>query len=555
MNIYKRMSVKAKIMGCSGILLVLMGACSFYAYQSISSIGREIAAIAEKNMPITEKLTAATIGQLEQAILFERALRYGMQMQHDPAADEYFKESRAAFDGKTRYVEDRLHEAGALAVSDGGAEQEAKFAKVARSVKAISTEHLSYVKHAEQILARIAQRNFDIDYEEVERIEKEEAKLDKEMETLLLEIEHFTRTAAEDAETHELAVAKTLSVVALISLIVGLSLSIVIANFIVSAIRKATVTASGDLTQAIEVDSQDEIGELLTAMNGMRLKLLGMLEKISGTTEQLSAASEEMSAVTAQTGRIIEQQRSETEQVATAMNEMTATVQEVTQNINHTASAASEANEHALNGRRVVDKSVAEINQLAEQIEQASVTVHELEQQSEGINAVLDVIKSIAEQTNLLALNAAIEAARAGEQGRGFAVVADEVRTLAGRTQESTEEINLMIEKLQSGSQRAVQVMEQSREKARSVVSNAAESGHALSTIAEAVAKIDDMSTQIASASEEQSAVSEEINRNIVKINEMATETASGAEQTSVASQDLARMATELQGIVSQFNR
>ncbi len=507
-------------------------------------------------MPITEKLTAATVGQLEQAVLFERALRYGLQIPHDSTASDHFQKTTAAFHSKTRYVESRLDETRALTLSgDDSVEKGTKFASVVNSLTSIAAEHKSYVEHAGQVLSRVAQGEFDIGSHELEQIEQEESDLDNEMESLLLEIEHFTKGAAEDSEAHEIAIAKTLSIIALISLITGLSLSIIVSNFIVSAIRKATVTASGDLTQSIEVDSDDEIGELLSAMNGMRLKLLGMLEKISGTTEQLSAASEEMSAITAQTGRIIEQQRSETEQVATAMNEMTATVQEVTQNINHTAGAASEANEHAINGRRVVEKSVAEINQLAEQIEQASVTVHELEQQSEGINAVLDVIKSVAEQTNLLALNAAIEAARAGDQGRGFAVVADEVRTLAGRTQESTEEINLMIEKLQSGSQRAVQVMEQSREKARSVVSNAAESGHALSTIAEAVAKIDDMSTQIASASEEQSAVSEEINRNIVKINEMATETASGAEQTSVASQDLARMATELQGIVSQFNR
>lgn len=236
------------------------------------------------------------------------------------------------------------------------------------------------------------------------------------------------------------------------------------------------------------------------------------------------------------------------------MNEMTATVQEVASNINNTAMAASEANQHTGNGNRVVKQAVEQINKLADKIEHASQTIHDLEQHSIDISSVMDVITSIAEQTNLLALNAAIEAARAGEQGRGFAVVADEVRTLAGRTQESTKDINQMIEKLQNGSRQAVLVMEQSREQAQAAVEHASESGNAFTTIADAVKRINDMSTQIASAAEEQGAVSEEINQNIVQINNIASQTASGAEETSVASKDLARMASELQGLVAQFS-
>ena len=310
---------------------------------------------------------------------------------------------------------------------------------------------------------------------------------------------------------------------------------------------------SGDLTQLVSYESEDEFGQMANDLNNALSTQRQMISHVINTAEQLATAGEEMSAVTDQTTRTVNEQRSQTEQVATAMNEMTATVQEVASNITQTADSARAADNQTQEGVRVVQQAVEQINTLAQQIESSAQTIAEVEQNSDAISAVLEVIRGIAEQTNLLALNAAIEAARAGEQGRGFAVVADEVRTLAGRTQQSTEEINGMIEKLQAGSRRAVEVMAQSREQSQSAVEYAARSGEALRTISEAVQQINQMSAQIASAAEEQRAVSEEINRNIVAINDMAGETASGAEETAATSQELARMASELQGLVMQF--
>ena len=310
---------------------------------------------------------------------------------------------------------------------------------------------------------------------------------------------------------------------------------------------------SGDLTHQVSYESDDEFGQMANDLNNAVSTQRQMISHVLNTVEQLATAGEELSAVTDQTTRTVSEQRSQTEQVATAMNEMTATVQEVAGNITQTADAAHEADAETQEGATVVQEAVEKINTLAQQIETSAQTIAEVEKNSEAISAVLDVIRGIAEQTNLLALNAAIEAARAGEQGRGFAVVADEVRTLAGRTQQSTEEINEMIEKLQSGSRRAVEVMEQSREQSQSAVEYAARSGDALRTISDAVQKISQMSAQIASAAEEQRAVSEEINRNIVHINDLAEQTASGAEETATASQDLSRMASDLQGLVMQF--
>ncbi len=311
--------------------------------------------------------------------------------------------------------------------------------------------------------------------------------------------------------------------------------------------------ADGDLTARVQVQGQDEMKDIGEGFNRMALSFNEVISKLSSSAEQVAASSEELSAVTAQTGQTIDEQQSQTEQVATAMNEMNATVQEVAKNVADTANAADGANQETQAGRRVVDEAVTAIQGLAGEIESAAEVIQAVEQDSDSISAVVDVIRGIAEQTNLLALNAAIEAARAGDQGRGFAVVADEVRTLAGRTQESTEEINSMIERLQSGSKKAVIVMSSSREQAQLVVEKAQRAGDSLKVIATSVERINEMSSQIASAAEEQHAVTEEINQNIVSISNMAAQTSEGASQTSLSSEELARLATDLQAIVQQF--
>jgi methyl-accepting chemotaxis protein len=311
--------------------------------------------------------------------------------------------------------------------------------------------------------------------------------------------------------------------------------------------------AEGDLTANIQVSGRDETSQLLGAMREMVSKLHDMIGQMTGSTGRLATAAEQLSAVTVQASTGAQRQQSETDQVATAMNQMAATVQEVARSANNAAEAAHNANQEALTGRQVVSQAEHVIADLAAEVEQAAVVIDRLKDDANGIGVVLDVIRGIAEQTNLLALNAAIEAARAGEAGRGFAVVADEVRTLANRTQQSTQEIQEIIGRLQEAAGNAVSAMDAGRSKAQQSVDYAANAGHALQSISQAVGTISDMNAQIASAAEEQNAVAEEINRNIVNISQIADQSAAGATQTEAASDELAHLANELQGLMQRF--
>ena len=308
-----------------------------------------------------------------------------------------------------------------------------------------------------------------------------------------------------------------------------------------------------DLTQRADIHSNDELGQAATAFNTLMEQFHSSIQQANDASSRLASTAEETSAITESTTQIVISQTTETIAVATAIGEMKETVTAVANSAANASLAADEANQQTIAGQQAMESTISQIQTLTTEIDGASHVVRELEQNSNEISAVLDVIQGIAEQTNLLALNAAIEAARAGEQGRGFAVVADEVRTLASRTQDSTEEIKKMIDKLQQGSHRAVTTMEHSREMASESVDKASTTGKILLTIVDAVSKINDMSTQIASASEQQSAVAEEINGNVIQIRSMNEQTATGAKQTSEASSDLARLATDLQVLVEQF--
>ena len=311
--------------------------------------------------------------------------------------------------------------------------------------------------------------------------------------------------------------------------------------------------AAGDMTVSYKVESRDELGELGDVFNDTVVKIHDLIERVGLTVIEVERQADRVEVVSGESNQAVAGQRSQIEQVATAMNEMSATAQEVARSAAAAVGSAQSVNDETVSGRELVDFQVGSIQKLASGIDQSVAVINQLAADSASISRVLEVIKGIAEQTNLLALNAAIEAARAGEQGRGFAVVADEVRTLAKRTQQSTEEIEQMISKLQGGVAATVKAMSGSHKMADDTVSQSAKVQQALENILGAVGMIVDQNQQIAAAAEQQTAVAHDIDQNIVAINEAGERTAEGSNQTEQASRELSDHVSRLKQLISAF--
>ncbi|TDV63341.1 methyl-accepting chemotaxis protein [Pseudomonas sp. LP_7_YM] len=382
----------------------------------------------------------------------------------------------------------------------------------------------------------------------------------KTMAELKIIIESNSRQASESAQAGidtNRQVTWILTIGALIAVICAIALGLIVTRMITKPIYQsvdsASRVASGDLTHTIAAGGRDETGQLLQALSHMQGSLKGTVQQIANASFQLAAAAEELTVITDDSTRGLMRQNDEIQQAATAVNEMTAAVEEVARNAASASQVSTQTADDAIKGQHQVQQAVTAMNTMTTEISESTQRVEALAGQIRDITKVLDVIRGIAEQTNLLALNAAIEAARAGEQGRGFAVVADEVRALAHRTQASTGEIESMITLVRNGADEAVQAMSKSQALAVSTQTLAGEAGLALERISSGVSQMNERNLVIASAAEEQAQVAREVDRNLVNIQDLSSQSASGASQTSTSSQELSRLAVSFTTMVGKF--
>lgn len=415
-----------------------------------------------------------------------------------------------------------------------------------------------YMQGSQQVLAAMKAGN---QAEALRITEDSQNPLADRMTQALLALGKVNRDGADASAKESQATYELSKTMGITSILIALVITAVLATSITRSITlplqqavNATETiAGGKLTQQIRFDGNDEPAKLLASVALMQDNLRSTITQIGNSSVQLASAGEELSSVAEESSRNLQRQNDEIQQAASAVTEMSAAVDEVARNAVSTAEASNESSRLAHEGRDKVMHTVAALKSMTEEFTRTSAQIGGLAEQSKDIGKVLDVIRAIAEQTNLLALNAAIEAARAGEAGRGFAVVADEVRALAHRTQVSTQEIEQMISKVQGGTAAAVDSMKGSVEHASKTLTVAEQAGAALEQIYQKAGQISERNLLIASASEEQAAVAREVDRNIVNISDLSTQSAAGANQTSAATYELARLATDLNTLVSRF--
>lgn len=556
MRAFQDLSFAVKIGLIVSLLISLLLITSVYGIYKISVVGQEMETISKEDMPLTELVSDVTIKQLEKAILVEKAMRTaGLGEGTDDINILHRKIKQLAMDINTEIKQGEaiLKTAKTHALTP---QLEQELLKLEQDLISIEQEHTTYEAMVEDLLQQI-EHHETVSGATLRTLDKAQNTIDHHLEALLQGVIKMTEHALETVYHDEQEALKGMVAISIVSVVFGLFMGILLTRSITrplkTAVSAAERLAEGDLTVQIHAGSKDETGQLLIAMKHMTERLLDTVSHISAASEQLSSATEEMSNVTNQTAASVHSQKCNLEQTATAIHEMSATVGEIAQNAQVAATSTSAADSETKQGLDVIENVNEIISSLSDDIGNTKAAIIRLDEQTSNVGSILEVITAVADQTNLLALNAAIEAARAGEHGRGFAVVADEVRTLASRTQESITTIQDLITNLQQESENSVRAMEVGEQKVQQSAKMAQQAGVALTSIEQAVSSINDMNLQIASASEQQNMVAEEITHSVSNINQASDETNNGAQQIAVSSEELSQMAMSLKTLVRQF--
>ncbi|TFB40880.1 methyl-accepting chemotaxis protein [Pseudomonas sp. F01002] len=519
------------------LLVIVLGV---FAVNRMSTIRQ-----ASIDMATTQLPSIVFLGNLTENILRLRILSFRVLVNRDPNA---LQEAQT----RTGLLVDKVRSAQASYAALPATPEEAAL------YKTFTTTLDSYMQDQNQMLELSRQNKLDEMRTLINtRIKDGTDQMGEQLNKLVAFNNTYAKTAAAEAGEHYSNAVTGIIAVAVTAALMTVLLAWLLTRSIVTplnrALQAAENIAGGNLTKTIDIDGKDEPARLLGALSTMQTNLRKTIEQIAGSATQLGAAAEELSTVTQEASRGLQQQNNEIEQAATAVNEMTAAVEEVARNAVSTSEASNQSTQAAREGRDRVVETVGAIQTMTHDVQNTSVMIEGLAAQGRDIGKVLDVIRAIAEQTNLLALNAAIEAARAGEAGRGFAVVADEVRALAHRTAQSTQEIEKMVAGIQNGTGHAVASMQQSNQRTQSTLEMARAAGVALEQITQSIQLINERNLVIASASEEQAQVSREVDRNLVNIRDLATQSAAGANQTSAATHELSRLAVDLNAMVARF--
>ncbi|MDC0661468.1 methyl-accepting chemotaxis protein [Marinobacter sp. SS21] len=554
----KNLTIGTKILAMAGALLMLLVLVSSYGIIKVTKVGNELHTVSTEDMPLVELMTEVTIKQLEKSILIERGLRLAdiplAEGQSLGQIEARVTELAQDIDRQILAARELIARALVHAPTPEIAEE---IRSLTSDLESVEQEHKAFEQEVSALFGEINSGQLAKAVAHAQEMEQAQTTLDHHLEAILLGIEQMTHHALETVEQDEQAALQGMIGLSLVSVVLGITIGLLLARSITgplkTAVNAANALSEGDLTMDIQVTSRDETGQLLQAMKNMIAQLRDMILEINHSTAQLASSAEELSNITQQTSEQVEEQQQALSQTAAATHQMTATVGEVARSASQAAEATQNADQATRNGQLVVNGTREAISSLANDIQSASGKIAQLERESDNVGTILDVIRTIAEQTNLLALNAAIEAARAGEQGRGFAVVADEVRSLAAKTQHSTEEIDQMIARLQKEAKESVTTMEAGRRGAADTVEQAARAHGALEEISGFMTVISDMNTQIASAAEQQNAAADDITRSIDAIAQSSQQTAQGSQQTAVASEELAQLAGRLQQLVGRF--